>query len=397
MPASVWAHVQGECNPAQLEQALEGNRLDPRALLDGWTPLHYLCENRGVDPAARAQGVRLLLDAGCDVNAVDESGLSPLHLLCQNKSGSDIVPSLQQLVLAKAKVHLQTTHGQKVALHCLCANETVTDEALEVLLRAGSNVNAVDADGNTPQHYLGENGSVTERMVSLLLAAKANLNIQNNYQATPAHYICQNSRVTQRMISDMLNHKANFNVKDNLGKLASDYIPSGKKDCVAFLRQFVTPHLVPTRGCSILTTEIGGEDPSELPEPLKTALTAWNASLPPFDATFYNVVSCEPAFESIYNNVQDVSGRACENPSDRAILTAWEKSLSEWRACILLAYAALVPPNIWHQYAERFQRSLPTDLMKALGQVETAWKQFPEQTQRRSRFQALANVFTTAL
>jgi hypothetical protein len=155
----------------------------------------------------------------------------------------------------------------------------------------------------------------------------------------------------------------------------------------------VAPNLVPTGGASAAAAEIGGEDPSELPEPLKKALTAWNASLPPFDASFYNAVSCEAAFEATYDEVQEVSGHACEAPGDSAAFAAWEKSLDKWRSCILLAYAALVPPNIWHQYAEQFQRPVPSDLSKARGKVEAAWKQFPEQTQRRGRFEALAGVF----
>ena len=179
-----------------------------------------------------------------------------------------------------------------------------------------------------------------------------------------------------------------------LGKLASDHLSSQKKDCLAFLQKFTAPNLAQVGGSSSTFAEIGGEDPSELPDRLKRALTAWNASLPPFDAAFYSAVSCEAAFERTYDEVQEISGQACEAPDDATVFAAWEKSLSKWRACILLAYAALVPPNVWHQYADQYQRPVPPDLTRVLGKVEAAWKQFPEQTQRRGRFQALASVFT---
>lgn len=305
----------------------------------------------------------------------------------------------------------------------------MSDDALAALLKAKPNVDVVDEDGNAPLHYLAENACVSDHMLSLMLAAQSNLNIQNHFQATPVHYLCQNSRVTLFMIRELLKHKANFNVKNNigntpvhylcendavtvdilkelmsdkhvnvtipnsLGKLASDYIPSRKQDCLAFLQQFVAPNLVPTGGNSAGAAEIGAEDPSELPEPLKKALTAWNSSLPPFDAAFYNAVSCEAAFEAAYDELQEVSLRACEAPGDPTAFRAWEKSLTKWRSCILLAYAALVPPNIWHQYAEQFQRSVPSDLAKVLPKVEAAWKQYPDQTQRRGRFEVLADVF----
>ncbi|KAG3121547.1 hypothetical protein PI124_g329 [Phytophthora idaei] len=429
--AALWDEVQGSCEAPKLQAALSAGA-DPSALLDGWTPLHFVCENRSVEPMARAEGLRLLIHAGFDANAVDENGWSALHLLCKNKSGGDgdLVPSIQQLLAARANVNLQTSDNKKSALHFLCENEAVSGDALEALLKAKPDVSSVDADGNIPLHYLAENAYVSDRMFSLMLAAKTNLNIQNHFQSTPAHYICQNSRVTQLMIRELLQYKANFNIKNNigntpvhylcendvvtvdilkelmsnkhvnvtitnsLGKLASDYIPPRKHDCLVLLQKFTAPNLDRTGGNSAASTEIGGEDPSELPEPLKKALAAWNASLPPFDAAFYNAVSCEAAFESTYNEVQEVSGRACESPGDAAIFAAWEKSLSKWRACIMLAYAALVPPNVWHQYAEQFQRPVPSDLSKVLGKVEAAWKQFPEQTQRRGRFEALGGVFT---
>ncbi|KAL3666636.1 hypothetical protein V7S43_008258 [Phytophthora oleae] len=428
--AALWDEVQGSCETPKLQAALSAG-VDVSILLDGWTPLHFLCENRSVEPTARAEGLRLLLNAGFDANAVDENGWSALHLLCKNKNGGDkdLVPSIQELLAARANVNMQTSDKKKSALHFLCENEAVSVDALETLLKAKTDVNALDGDGNVPLHYLAENAYVSDRMFSLMLAAKTNPNIQNNFQSTPAHYICQNSRVTQLMIRDLLNTKANFNIKNNigntpvhylcenevvtvemlkelmsdkhvnatvtnsLGKLASDYIPSRKQDCLAFLQKFAAPNLDPTGSNSTASAEIGGEDPSELPEPLNKALAAWNASLPPFDAAFYNAVSCEAAFESTYDEVQEVSGRACEAPGDVATFAAWEKSLSKWRACILLAYAALVPPNIWHQYAEQFKRPVPSDLSRVLGTVEAAWKQFPEQNQRRGRFEALAGVF----
>ncbi|RLN95116.1 hypothetical protein BBJ28_00000100 [Nothophytophthora sp. Chile5] len=464
--AALWDEVQGSCEPGKLQSALSSG-VDASTLLDGWTPLHFLCENRSIESAARAEGLRLLLQAGFVANAVDEVRnrsstvlrypiANALHLLCKNKSG-DISTSVQQLLSSKANVNLQTTVGlvhpanywrfygnlvsfeliwpslqdnKKTPLHLLCENDAASEDALEALLTARPDTDAVDEDGNTALHYLAENSFVTGRMVSVLLASKTKLNTQNQFQSTPAHYLCQNSRVTRSMIRELLQHKADFNLKNNqigntpvhylcendvvtvemlqelmsdkhvnvtipnsLGKIASDYIPSRKQDCLAYLQKFTAPNLVPTGGTSLETAGLGGEDPSELPEPLKKALTAWNASLPPFDAAFYNAVSCEAAFETTYEEVQEVSGLACQAPSDVTAFAAWEKSLAKWRACILLAYAALVPPNIWHQYAEQYHRPVPSDLTKALAKVETAWTQYPEQTQRRGRFESLAAVF----
>lgn len=339
------------------------------------------------------------------------------------------MPSIHQLLAAKANVNLQTLDNKKSALHLLCENEAVTKDALDALLKAKPNANLVDSHGYVPLHYLAENSYVSERMFSLMLMAKPNLNIQNHFQSTPTHYFCQNSRVTQLVIRELLQHGADFNIKNNIGntpvhylcendvvtvdmlkelmngkhvnatitnsmgKFAIDYISSRKHECRLYLQNFAAPNLNCTGDNSTALFKVGGEDSSELSEPLKKALTAWNASLPPFDAAFYNAVSCEAAFEATYDEVQEISRQACDAPDDAAVFALWKNSLSKWRACILLAYAALVPPKVWHQYAEQFQRPVPSDLMKLLGKVENAWTLFPDQTQRRGRFEALSDVF----
>jgi ankyrin repeat protein len=48
-----------------------------------------------------------------------------------------------------------------------------------VLLKHKADANVVDADGNSPLHYLGENASCSAAMVAVLLAAKADPNSQN--------------------------------------------------------------------------------------------------------------------------------------------------------------------------------------------------------------------------
>ncbi|CEG42910.1 Tyrosine kinase specific for activated (GTP-bound) p21cdc42Hs [Plasmopara halstedii] len=428
--AALWDEVQGPCETPMLQAAL-GADVDPTALLDGWTPIHFLCENCLVKPAARTEGLRLLLLANFDANVVDERGWSALHLLCTNKSGSeeDLVPSIHQLLSAGANVDLQTSDNKKSALHFLCGNEALSIDTLEAVLQAKPDLNLVDSHGNVALHYLAENCFVSNRMFSLMLEAGANLNHQNHFQSTPTHYICQNSRVTGIVIRELLKHKANFNIKNNigytpihylcennvltvdmlkeilrdkhvnititnsLGKLASDCIPFQNHDCRAYLQKFVAPNLNRASGNITASSPIGGEDPNELPEPLKKTLTAWNASLPPFDEAFYNAISCEAAFESIYVEVQEISRRACDTPGDIAAFTSWKKSLGKWRNCILLAYAALIPPDIWHRYAELFQRPVPSDMLKLRGEIEKAWMQYPDQIQRRGRFEALSGVF----
>lgn len=179
-----------------------------------------------------------------------------------------------------------------------------------------------------------------------------------------------------------------------LGKLAIDYLPTGaaKQDCYTYLQKFAAPKLA-SSASSRETSVVGGEDPSELPPKLSAMMSKWNASLPPFDAAFYTAISCEAAFSDTYEALQDVSVQLCESPDNAALFKTWEASLATWRGCVMLAYAALVPPSSWPQYAEQYTRAVPSDLNKLMGKVEAAWSQFPDAGQRRERFQALGVLF----
>lgn len=72
--AALWDEVQGACDLARMQQALgaAGSLEGADTVLDGWSPLHFLCENRSLANAVRAQGIALLVRAGVDCNALDE-------------------------------------------------------------------------------------------------------------------------------------------------------------------------------------------------------------------------------------------------------------------------------------------------------------------------------------
>lgn len=178
-----------------------------------------------------------------------------------------------------------------------------------------------------------------------------------------------------------------------LGKTAFDCLLSTKHECISFLQKFAAPTLLPTKGNQ--AAEVGGEDPSELPGSLQKALVAWNASLPPCDTTFYHAVCCEPAFAAAYEEVQEISVKLSEAPANIQLFSSWEKSLKSWRACILLAFAALIPPHTWGQYAAKYNRQVPADLGKVATTISAVWDQFPDQSQRRNRFESLASVLKT--
>ncbi|TYZ63601.1 hypothetical protein PybrP1_004811 [[Pythium] brassicae (nom. inval.)] len=417
----VWDEVQGACDLPRLQQALSGAGRPFELMLDGWSPLHFVCENRSLANATRARAIAVLVRAGVDCCAVDEHGWSALHVLCKNRSradewGSDLSTCVRELVAAKTPVNLQTTDSKKTALHLLCENDACSSGAIEALLSAGANASAVDEDGNTPLHYASESSEANAAVLGLLLSAKANANVQNQNSAvttdairvmlkhgadpntannignSPLHYLCENYATSVAMLSEVIDSKkANLTITNSLGRTAFACIPSSKHECISYLQKFAVPTLVQPKGNQ--SVEAGGEDASELPEPLRTALVAWNASLPPCDMSFYQAVCCEPAFAASYEAVQEVSVALSESPTDAQLFASWESSLKTWRDSILLAFAALIPPHTWEQFAAKYNRAVPADLRKVSAKVAEVWQQFPDQVQRRDRFEYLAGVW----
>ena len=98
-----------------------------------YTPLHafaHACSGRSAklkDGLRLKDGFELLLKAGCDVNAVDGSGLTVLHSLIGGLDGNH-----------------SSSHG----------GESWLEDVISLLLSHGASATALTADGLTPLHLL---------------------------------------------------------------------------------------------------------------------------------------------------------------------------------------------------------------------------------------------------
>lgn len=88
--------------------------------------------------------------------------------------------AVELLIKAGADVNAKDIFGS-YPLHG--AAEFGQDEVCQALLSSGANVNAVNVEGQSPLHYAARGGS--PNTISLLIDAGANLNAVNEYGATP--------------------------------------------------------------------------------------------------------------------------------------------------------------------------------------------------------------------
>jgi ankyrin repeat protein len=123
---------------------------DVNKTFSGFTALHH---------AQEQDEIRLLIQAGADVDASTHSGITPLHHASAMKT--------RMLIEAGANIHAKTTVGL-TPLHV--ANEADT---VDLLLRAGAEVDSQTLIYFTPLHSAVIRGSVDQ--VRLLLDANANI------------------------------------------------------------------------------------------------------------------------------------------------------------------------------------------------------------------------------
>jgi ankyrin repeat protein len=99
----------------------------------GFTPLHGLAEEEHLDIA------RYLIERGANVNASNDEGITPLHLAAW--------PAMAALLLTHGARLDATDQAGRTPLLVL-AEEPDREDVIELLLKAGADVNAAARDGS---------------------------------------------------------------------------------------------------------------------------------------------------------------------------------------------------------------------------------------------------------
>ena len=126
------------------------------------------------DPNLTPEGVRAALDAGADLEARDEWGVTPLMSAARNDYNREVV---QVLLDAGADLEARDEDGQTPLLYATWWGSK--PEMVQALLYAGADVNARTEDGSTPLMSAARN-SYNPAVVQVLLDAGADPSIQDN-------------------------------------------------------------------------------------------------------------------------------------------------------------------------------------------------------------------------
>jgi ankyrin repeat protein len=188
----------------------------------GPTPLHAVSgvvrnnNTRQRDAESMKKCFKLLLDAGCDINAVDQDGKTPLHCsIVENKW------TLAQLLLENGADPMSRDKFGNTPLHLVLPRES-SIPAVELLLAKGANLNdRRPSDGCTPLHtMLGHTmlGSINDVKIEVLLPHVADWNIEDDQGNTPLHHVLSHSHNPKPVVLELLKAGADFNRRNKSGE-----------------------------------------------------------------------------------------------------------------------------------------------------------------------------------
>ncbi|RFU75577.1 ankyrin repeat [Trichoderma arundinaceum] len=206
-----WAVVAGHIGVVDLLKTDIG--LEDRF---GWTSLHLAAvygHHEMVDFISRQPGVNM--------NKLDKSSRTPLHLAIEHGSAETV----KLLLEAGANVNIASVNGATplhVALGAKGGPQSKLDEVIEILLAASADPNAASLDGTTPLHLAAEHGA--NSTVHMLLEVGADANAISQDGTTPLHRAAINSKARGEIMQTLIKYGAKANPTNFRGETPQDII-----------------------------------------------------------------------------------------------------------------------------------------------------------------------------
>eukprot|EP01101_Sappina_pedata_P013178 TRINITY_DN945_c0_g1_i1.p1 TRINITY_DN945_c0_g1~~TRINITY_DN945_c0_g1_i1.p1 ORF type:complete len:1327 (+),score=669.54 TRINITY_DN945_c0_g1_i1:127-4107(+) len=193
---------------------------------DGAMPLHHAAY------AGNLKIVKILLKSGAKINAKDDESNTPLH----NAALGGHVKVVDYLLSKGAAIdELDEQNGTPLLNSCSNGHAPVVD----LLIKKAAKLNTADINGTTPLHFACYYGH--EEVVRLLLKAGCKVELIDNDGATPLHLAATNGHIKAMRL--LLQNKANIHVTDHTGTTPLHCAAfNAQKECVREILEFAKNH-----------------------------------------------------------------------------------------------------------------------------------------------------------
>ncbi|KAF9189457.1 hypothetical protein BGZ51_009568 [Haplosporangium sp. Z 767] len=160
---------------------------------NGMTVLHFVCEQY-LNPT---EAVVFLTKAGADCNSRDSKKRTPLMMLLQNThitSNKVLIETMRVLFKGGAQTKVADHTGTRTPLHYAIQHCKEPAPVIELLLKKGADVNAMDNRKSTPLHMVLERMD-NEEIVQMLLLYGADPSLKNGNRRNALCVAAENLRV----------------------------------------------------------------------------------------------------------------------------------------------------------------------------------------------------------
>lgn len=150
--------------------------------------------------------IKILIDAGTDVNYRTRQNMTSLHITCKCYKGEDSVKIIQTLIDKGADINITNSYGN-TPLHYICANSWPSNpqKGAKLLINNGINIDAKNSRGSTALHIVCGNQQLNKLpLVRLLIKSGANLNTKDARNNSAFQCIFNNNKTDKLPVMQLL-------------------------------------------------------------------------------------------------------------------------------------------------------------------------------------------------